>query len=1007
MRRLLFLLVAGLAAFAAGPAAAAIQVTITSPASSAHVGDIGTVLPVQINASATSGIYGVQLNVDGQPYPDAATWDSTPTGQYVYEIDWNTTGLTAGTHLLSVTAMDWSVAFPDGSTQESDPVTVDVGPAYPTISLSAPTSFTFVHGSSVPVASLFTSAANPPTVQLSADGSSLATTVGSGSATATWNSTSVPDGSHTIGASIVDARGKSASASATVTVDNTPPSTFIASPAANSFFTGSLPTTAHASDAHGIASVQFAIDGVPAGGVLTSPDGGSGFNYSSTLSLASLTSGPHQLTAVATDMAGNASTTAAVAFSIGVTPPAVSIAAPPNGSFAHSKVTVNASVTGGALPDSAQLYVDGTASGAPITSSPFSFAWNTTGLTDGTHTLMVRVTDAQSRTASSAVVNQTVDNTAPSTFVIAPAAGSFFQGSLPATAHASDAFGVKSVQFAIDGTLVGSPVTGPDGGTGFNYSATLSLTGLANGAHALTSVVTDNAGNTATSASVSFSIGSGPATVVVTVPPDWMFASKTIPVTATVTGGTPPFGATLLVDGVATAVVPTIAGNAYTFAWNTTTLADGTHTIQVSAKDAANLTSSSPVLHETVDNTLPTAVMYQPTAANSRNNGPTTLQVHASDGFGIKSVQFTADGIPVGPLLTAPDAGQSYLYTITFDTSTLTAGSHGISAAVTDQAGNVTNAPPVTITTGTISYLPVLNYHEINPPGGYSIYDQTPAEADAQLSYLKTNGYQSVTLQQYQQWLGGANIGVAKPVLITVDDGIKDEQAWDPILQKYGFTAVLYVVTGFADNTTPGDSDPNNMSWANIQALVATGRWQVEFHAGQYGHGDSYADTPPATINLGGGVTLSFPSTCPYFYSCLGTRTTTTGIGRTRRTTTATETPAQAEARITSEVAAGMTELKTKMPTAAMISWALPFNDAGQWTNLYNDPSGTVQSWLPGFMASKFPVIFTQTDPVTYALASGTVGALNGFNRRYRFEVHTDTTIAQFGAALRDPGFAH
>jgi len=44
---------------------------------------------------------------------------------------------------------------------------------------------------------------------------------------------------------------------------------------------------------------------------------------------------------------------------------------------------------------------------------------------------------------------------------------------------------------------------------------------------------------------------------------------------------------------------------------------------------------------------------------------------------------------------------------------------------------------------------------------------------------------------------------------------------------------------------------------------------------------------------------------------------------------------------------------------------------------------------------------------VTYAQASGTVGSLSGFGRRYRFEVHTDTTIAQFSAALVDPAFAN
>ena len=38
--------------------------------------------------------------------------------------------------------------------------------------------------------------------------------------------------------------------------------------------------------------------------------------------------------------------------------------------------------------------------------------------------------------------------------------------------------------------------------------------------------------------------------------------------------------------------------------------------------------------------------------------------------------------------------------------------------------------------------------------------------------------------------------------------------------------------------------------------------------------------------------------------------------------------------------------------------------------------------------------------------APGTVGSLTGFNRQYRFEVHTDTTIEQFATALQDPAFA-
>ena len=141
---------------------------------------------------------------------------------------------------------------------------------------------------------------------------------------------------------------------------------------------------------------------------------------------------------------------------------------------------------------------------------------------------------------------------------------------------------------------------------------------------------------------------------------------------------------------------------------------------------------------------------------------------------------------------------------------------------------------------------------------------------------------------------------------------------------------------------------------------------------------------------------------CPYFYTCLSQ--TVTGSGRNRKVTV--ETVAAYQTAVANEVTQGLAELQQKVPTANLTAWAAPFNDAGQWTNLYNDPTGQVQSWLPGFMASKFEIVFTQTNPVTYAQASGTVGSLTGFNRHYRFEVHTDTTIPQFAAAMSDAAFA-
>jgi hypothetical protein len=131
-----------------------------------------------------------------------------------------------------------------------------------------------------------------------------------------------------------------------------------------------------------------------------------------------------------------------------------------------------------------------------------------------------------------------------------------------------------------------------------------------------------------------------------------------------------------------------------------------------------------------------------------------------------------------------------------------------------------------------------------------------------------------------------------------------------------------------------------------------------------------------------------------------------------------TQTVAAYKAAVQSEITNGMAELKAQVPTASMLAWVAPFNDAGQWTNLYNDPATTtdptavaqVQAWFPGYIASLFPIVFTETNPLTFAQASGrvpnTVGSLAAFGRRYRLEVQTGTTIAQFAAGLADPAFA-
>jgi hypothetical protein len=750
-----------------------------------------------------------------------------------------------------------------------------------------------------------------------------------------------------------------------------------------------------ASGDNGIYSVWLYVDGAPYGIADTVPV--SQYHYAIPWDTSTVPQGDHTLTVLATDWSSSfvPQMSGPVHVDVGPAYPTVHLTSPTPWSFVRRSTEIASTSASTVAPASVTYALDG---------NPIVSPWDSSTVADGTHTLTAVITDGRNKTGSDSEI-VAVDNTAPTTSVTAPSANAYASGLLSVQANASDAFGVRAVQFAVDGSPVGTQIAQPDVPGGYTYSSTIDVSMLAGGRHTLTSVATDAAGNTSVSTGVAFNVGSAPPTVSLTFPTDWSFAAGTVDVAATVTGGSAPVTAQLLVDGAA--VGPPVSSAPYTLPWDTSKIADGGHTVAVAVKDGSNRIATSATLHETVDNTKPTAVMSQP-AAGARSYGPTVLRVSASDAYGIASVRFAVDGSPVGALVTTPDPGQPYLYSITFDTSTLPVGSHVVSAVVTDNARNTATAAPVTIKTGPIEYLPVLNYHSIAPPDGYSIYDQTPAEADQQLAYLRANGYQAVTLEQYQAWLSGANIGVAKPVLITVDDGLNDESAWDGLLQKYGMKGVLFVITGFADNTTPGDSDPNNMSWATVNQLAVNGRWQISFHAGEYGHGDSYATGAPITLSAS--QTLTLPAACPYFYTCLGTvkTTTTTGTGRHRRTTTTTapETPAQLKTLVASEVNAGLLELKLRVPSADLLAWAAPFNDAGQWTNLYNDPSGQTQAWMPAFFASKLPIVFTQTNPIVYGQAAGTVGSLTGFNRHYRFEVHTDTTIPQFAAALQDPAFA-
>lgn len=110
----------------------------------------------------------------------------------------------------------------------------------------------------------------------------------------------------------------------------------------------------------------------------------------------------------------------------------------------------------------------------------------------------------------------------------------------------------------------------------------------------------------------------------------------------------------------------------------------------------------------------------------------------------------------------------------------------------------------------------VLNYHKIdNMNISLSVL---PEDFEQQMQYLYDHGYHTITPDDLYNSLEGTEELPDNPVLITFDDGYRDnyDNAY-PILKKYGFKATVFVVTGFLGKY------PNYLTWDMAREMDANG----------------------------------------------------------------------------------------------------------------------------------------------------------------------------------------
>ena len=225
-----------------------------------------------------------------------------------------------------------------------------------------------------------------------------------------WDTTTLTEGAHTLQAKAIDlSNAEGVSATVTVTIDNTPPSVNIVSPADGAVVSGTVTLTANAGDVHGVTLVEFYADTILKCAGSASP-------YECAVDTTTIPDGRHTVIAVAQDSAGNRAVSSSVTITTNngggqndTTPPTVSITYPGNGSAVYGTVTVTATANDNIGISKVEFYLDGILK-TTVYTSPVSWAWDTRAASNGSHTLTAKAYDGSGNVGAGTPVAVSVSN---------------------------------------------------------------------------------------------------------------------------------------------------------------------------------------------------------------------------------------------------------------------------------------------------------------------------------------------------------------------------------------------------------------------------------------------------------------------------------------------------------------------------------------------------------------------------------------------------------------------
>ncbi|WGR93893.1 Ig-like domain-containing protein [Bradyrhizobium sp. ISRA435] len=638
------------------------------------------------------------LTVSGQESGAATTYSVDGGG---FSSSYDPTSLLDGSHTVVVRSTDQA----GNTADKSITFTLDTTTPAATVALTHDTAGAGTAGTT---SDLLTSDASL-TVSGQESGAATTYSVDGGGFSSSYDPTSLLDGSHTVVVRSTDQAGNFADKSITFTLDTTTPAATVAL----THDTAGAGTAGTTSDLL-TSDASLTVSGQESGAATTySVDGG---GFSSSYDPTSLLDGSHTVVVRSTDQAGNFADKS-ITFTLDTTTPAATVA------LTHDTAGAGtAGTTSDLLTSDASLTVSGQESGAATTYSVdgggFSSSYDPTSLLDGSHTVVVRSTDQAGNTADKSITF-TLDTTTP-----AGGTPDLTAASDPGASSIDNVTNVTAPSFTVALNLtvaVGDTVELLLGGSSFAHPVTHTITSTdvsagsvtltvasgdlgADGSKLISAKFTDPAGNTSTTSALAIAVdtaAAAPSAPDMTAATDSGSSSTdniTNNTTPVFTGSGAEVGATVtLYDTDGTTVLGTgVADGSGNWSITSSTLSSGSHTLTAKETDiAGNTSAASASLAVTIDTAAAAPSAPDMTAATDLGSSSTDNITNNT------TPVFTGSGAEVGATVTLYDTdGTTVLGTGVADgsgnwsitSSTLSSGSHTLTAKETDIAGNTSAA---------------------------------------------------------------------------------------------------------------------------------------------------------------------------------------------------------------------------------------------------------------------------------------------------------------------------